>query len=224
MRTYDILIPAYNSAASLATLLHDIGQLKSPPQNIIVVDDGSTDQTATIALKGEATVLRNKRNMGKGYSLRFGFKYFLERSTSSYVLCMDADLQHPVSSVPGFIKQTESDKTFIVIGNRSKSLREMPFLRVLSNRITSALLSLITGQKIKDSQCGFRLIRREVLENIRLTENGFQLESEFIIEAVKNKYPLRFINIPTIYNQEESNINHLGDTFRFIRLLAKELF
>ena len=98
----------------------------------------------------------------------------------------------------------------------------MPFLRVISNRTTSALLSMLTRQKIKDSQCGFRLIQRRVLEDIKLNENGFQLESEFIIEAVKKGYAISFVPIPTIYNQEESNINHLGDTFRFIRLFIKE--
>ncbi len=222
MLKYEILIPAYNSATGLGILLEEINLLKNLPQKITVVDDGSTDDTAEIGQKGSAFVLRNERNRGKGFSLRYGFKHFLENSTCPFLLCLDADLQHPASSIPDFLQAAETESASIIIGNRSKSWKEMPFLRVISNRTTSALLSMLTRQKIKDSQCGFRLIQRRVLEDIKLNENGFQLESEFIIEAVKKGYAISFVPIPTIYNQEESNINHLGDTFRFIRLFIKE--
>ncbi len=222
MFKYEILIPAYNSAASIGKLLEEAHLLKNPPQNIMVVDDGSTDATAAIARNGNAFVLRNERNRGKGFSLRTGFEYFLKNSSCSYLLCLDADLQHPISSIPDFLLAVERDSSSIIIGSRSMKWDEMPFLRVLSNRTTSALLSMLTKQKIKDSQCGFRLIHRRVLQAIKLKENGFQLESEFIIEAAKKGFPISFVQIPTIYNQEESNINHLGDTFRFIRLFIKE--
>ena len=223
MLKYDILIPAYNAATSIGLLLDEIHQLENPPQKITVIDDGSTDKTAAIAQEKKALVLKNTKNRGKGFSLRVGFQHFLNESSCSYLLCLDADRQHPVSSIPDFIQAAEKTADSIFIGNRSKAWNQMPFLRVISNRTTSALLSLLTRQKIHDSQCGFRLIKRTVLENIRLNENGFQLESEFIIEAVKKDYTISFVKIPTIYNEEESNINHLGDTFRFIRLFLKEL-
>jgi len=223
MVEYRILIPAYNAASTLAQLLQEINQLENQPRSIVVVDDGSQDATADIAKAFNTELIQNERNRGKGFSLRAGFNKFLNNSKNEYLLCMDADLQHPVSSIPKFIEAAQKSSEDIIIGNRSKKWNEMPFFRVISNRTTSALLTRLTGKKIKDSQCGFRLIHHRVLEQIQLKEDGFQLESEFIIQAVKNGHSITFVDIPTIYNQENSNINHLGDTLRFIKLFLKGL-
>lgn len=223
MLKYQILIPAFNAESTLPELLKSISELDERPQKIIIIDDGSSDATSEIAAQYDVEVLLNDKNRGKGFSLQRGFRYFLDQDEDHFLLCMDADLQHPASSIPEFIRFAKDNQPMIVIGNRSKKISEMPFLRVLSNRITSAILTLLTHQQIKDSQCGFRLIHREVLQAIELSEHGFQLESEFIIESARRNFPLSFIDIPTIYNHENSNISHIDDTFRFIRLILKEL-
>ncbi len=220
---YQILIPAYNAQSCLPELLESIYQLDEKPQNVIVVDDGSADATSEIAKQNKVELIQNKKNKGKGFSLRRGFRFFLDQNGSDYLLCMDADLQHPVSAIPDFIQFAKENNSRIVIGNRKKKISEMPLLRVLSNRITSAILGLFTRQDIKDSQCGMRLIHQDVLRSIELYENGFIFESEFILEAARKKIPIQFIDIPTIYNQENSNISHILDTFRFIRLILKEM-
>lgn len=220
---YQILIPAYNAQARLPQLLESIHQLNERPQRIIVVDDGSADATSEIAEQYNVELIQNRKNMGKGFSLQRGFRFFLDQESADYLLCMDADLQHPVSEIPKFLHFAGEHKSKIVIGNREKNISQMPFLRVLSNRITSAILGLLTRQKIKDSQCGMRLIHQDVLHAVELNENGFILESEFILDAARKKFQIEFIDIPTIYNQENSNINHFGDTFRFIRLIFREL-
>jgi len=223
MFRYQILIPAYNVESTLPELLDSITRLDHSPTKIIVVDDGSTDATSEMAAQYKVELIQNDKNRGKGFSLQSGFRHFLDQQDDQFLLCMDADLQHPVSEISNFIQYATTNKSKILIGNRKKNISEMPFLRVLSNRMTSAILGLFTHQQIKDSQCGMRLIQRDVLQAIELYENGFQLESEFILESARKKFQIQFINIPTIYNQENSNISHIGDTIRFIRLIFKEL-
>lgn len=216
--SYDILIPAYNAQRTLPDLLRQIQSLKSAPQHIFVVDDGSTDRTAEVIGQAGVTLLQNAVNRGKGHALRRGFRLFMEQSDSAYLLCLDADLQHPPHMAADFLAQARSGVK-IVIGRRKRSPQHMPLMRIVSNTLTSAILSLLLGQKIHDSQCGYRLIERSVLEEIQLTEDGFQLETEFIIESVKRGHSIRFVPIPTIYNHQDSYINHLGDTLRFIKLV-----
>lgn len=223
MITYDILIPAYNASATLPELFSRVRSLKPAPANTFCVDDGSTDGTGkSDEFKGIKLVRLPKRR-GKGFALRTGFSAFLQDSNSELLICLDADLQHPVEQIPRFLDSSEKYGSRILIGNREKNFHTMPIMRVFSNRITSFILSRLSGQHILDSQCGYRLIHREVLERLNLHENGFQLETEFILEAVKLNYQIDFIPIPTIYNGHPSNINHLVDTWRFIKLIAKEI-
>jgi glycosyltransferase involved in cell wall biosynthesis len=162
--------------------------------------------------------MHHQENRGKGRALKTGFKAFLDQSETDYILCIDADLQHPVASIPDFLKKAESGNSFI-IGARERSLKSMPVHRILSNMITSYIISLITRQKIKDSQCGYRMIHRDVLNNLDLHENGYQLESEMLLKAAKNGVKIDFIPIPTIYNAEKSHMRNFRDTLKFIRLV-----
>jgi hypothetical protein len=142
---------------------------------------------------------------------------------ADYVLFMDADLQHPVSSIPDFLALAKEKGSEFIIGKRNKSLNNMPLHRILSNFLTSFILSVLSGQKIWDSQCGFRLIHKDVLKKLKMSENGFQLESEMLIRAAEQNVSLDFIQIPTIYNSEKSNIGNFRDTYKFVSLIFKEL-
>ncbi len=219
---YDILIPAYNAEQTLPVLLQQIAKLPDKAQNIYVVDDASKDSTVQIARSFNCKVSSNSKNMGKGYTLRRGFEKFLQDGASSVLICIDADLQHPVDKIPDFLTALNNGND-IAIGNRDKSFKKMPVARILSNRITSFIISLITHKKILDSQCGFRAIKREVLEKITLKEDGFQMESEFILRANDLNYTIQFVNIPTVYNGQTSYIHHFKDTVKFINLIIKEI-
>ncbi|MBD3223465.1 MAG: glycosyltransferase [Caldithrix sp.] len=221
MQTYDVLIPVFNAQSKIGFLLRDLKRLSTPPCNIFVVDDHSSDQSVQVIQEHDVKLQRLSQNYGKGYALRVGFNRFLQESTSDYLLCMDADLQHPVTSIKKFIRRLPI--TFL-IGNRTHDLSRMPWPRIASNLITSFIISKITGQTIKDSQCGFRLIHRSVLAEIELSENGFQLESEFILKANRIGVQTEFVDIPTIYNGHPSAINHWRDTWHFIRLITRELW
>ena len=204
MIKYDVLIPAYNAEKTISEVISQLLSLDTPPEIIIVIDDGSEDKTAQICEGHNVRLIRNVENRGKGYVLKIGFKAFLEDGLSEYLLCLDSDLQHPVFSIPDFLKIAEQKNSKFVIGVRKDRLKCMPAHRVLSNVLTSYIISWFSGQEIKDSQCGFRLIHRDVLKKIKLVENGYQLESEMLLESAKEGFLIDWVSIPTIYNDEKS--------------------
>jgi len=221
--TYQILIPAYNAGNTISKLLGQINSISIKPQKIFIVDDGSDDDTADICREFDVEFLYHEMNRGKGRALKTGFNAFLNDNEADYALCMDADLQHPVSSIPDFLKKAGSGSSFIV-GSRDRSHKSMPAHRILSNTITSYILSKLTKQKIEDSQCGYRLIHRTVLEKFDLKEDGYQLESEMLLNAAQNGVKIEFIPIPTIYNTEQSYMRNFSDTIKFIKLILKYVF
>ena len=223
MIRYDVLIPAYNAENTISELLSQVSSLIQPPENIIVADDGSQDNTVQICENYKVRVIRNIENRGKGYVLKIGFKAFLEDSSTEYLLCLDADLQHPVSSVPDFLRVAENKQSKFVLGVRKDRLKSMPGHRVLSNLLTSYIISWFSDQNIKDSQCGFRLIHRDLLKKVKLAENGYQLESEMILDSAREGFLIDYVSIPTIYNDEKSYIGNFSDTFRFTRLIFREI-
>jgi glycosyltransferase involved in cell wall biosynthesis len=223
MIKYDVLVPAYNAEKTISELLSQISSLDHPPENVIVVDDGSQDRTVQICENHDVRVIRNIENRGKGYVLKIGYNAFLEVASKDYLLCLDADLQHPVSSIPDFLEVANEKKSKFVLGVRKDRLKSMPPHRVVSNLLTSYIISWFSAQEIKDSQCGFRLIHRDVLEKIELTENGYQLESEMLLKSAREGFHIDCVAIPTIYNDEKSYIGHFSDTFRFTRLIFREL-
>jgi len=220
---YDVLIPAYNAEKTISELLLQISALQQPPENIIVVDDGSEDKTAQICENHDVRLIRNFENRGKGYVLKVGFRAFLSDSSADYLLCLDADLQHPVSSIPDFLTTAHKNHSNFVLGVRKDRLKSMPGHRVLSNLLTSQIISWFTGQNIADSQCGFRMIHRDVLATVNLRENGYQLESEMLLECAKEGFTIDCVSIPTIYSEEESHIANFSDSYRFTRLIFSEL-
>jgi glycosyltransferase involved in cell wall biosynthesis len=223
MLTYHVLVPAYNAGGTLPILLGQLQNLHDKPEGVLIVDDGSTDATTDIAKQYNADVFRFPQNRGKGRALRQGFTMLLENRNADYIICLDADLQHPVSMIPDFIRTAENKKSRFIIGYRSRSIKLMPWPRILSNFITSRILSFLTGQNIKDSQCGFRLISKEVLKETPLQENGFQLESEMLLRLASRRIRIDQIPVPTIYTRGNSHIHHVQDTIKFISLIIKEI-
>jgi glycosyltransferase involved in cell wall biosynthesis len=220
---YSILIPALDAEKYLPSLLSQIRQTEHQPVEIVVVNDGSTDKTEQIASSFGAVVLSHSSNKGKGAALRTGFRYFLETSQNDYVLCIDADLQHHVAEIPKFLSYAGKNDLKFVIGNRLNQMHTMPLHRKISNKTTSFILTKLTGQQIKDSQCGYRLVHRDVLNTLQLEENGFQMESEMILRAAAKNYKIGFVDIRTVYNDESSQIRNLSDTLKFISLVLREL-
>ncbi len=222
---YDIVIPAYNAQHTLPDIIEQIQQLPHPPDTIFVIDDGSQDGTAEVVKKFKNVVLFSMPdNGGKGRALKKGFELFKNKNSTQYLLLMDADGQHPVECIPQFLSSVKQTPADLVIGNRRRKFGQMPVLRILSNTLSSLITSWVTGTKINDSQCGFRLLHRQIVENLDFEENGFQIETELIIKAVKHGYRIEFVPIPTVYNGQKSYIKHFNDTVRFLRIIIKEIW
>ena len=215
-----VLIPTYNESRTIGDLVKKIRQ-----QNleVLVVDDGSGDNTSKVAHDSGAKVLKNPQNMGKGASLIRGFRYALENHFDA-VITMDGDGQHRCEDIPYFIRLAKYSDSVIFIGNRMSQTRDMPAIRVLTNRFMSWLVSRVARQKIPDTQCGFRLIKAEVLKKISLRSSKFEIESEVIIKAAAAGFKIEAIPIKTIYNNKKSRINPLTDALRFFRFIFKEIW
>jgi glycosyltransferase involved in cell wall biosynthesis len=214
-----VIIPAHNEAKTIAGLISRIRALKL---SVIVIDDGSLDDTAAVAGNVGADVLRNPRNLGKGAALVRGFDHCL-KSGFDTAITMDGDGQHLPDDLPLFLDFAgKNDDVGLIIGNRMSNLGNMPFIRVVTNKFMSWILSLIVRQKIADSQCGFRLIRKGTLGKLSLKTHKFEIESEMIIEAARNGIKIASIPIHTVYMQERSHINPFVDTLRFFRFIFKK--
>ncbi len=213
-----VIIPAYNESLSLKEVL---SQLKLRGLSVLVVDDGSTDNTAAVAAQEADSVIKNERNLGKGMSLNRGITWLLENSDFDYIITMDGDGQHSPADIDKFISEAEKG-TAIVVGNRMLNPSGMPRIRVITNCFMSWFLSRIAGQNIPDTQCGYRLIKGEVLRKIIIETSKFEIESEIIIKAARLGFRIKSIPIRSIYfGTQSSKIHPFIDTLRFIKFILR---
>lgn len=211
------LIPSYNEARTIGKIVGEIRAMDIP---VYVVDDGSSDETGQIAEQEGAIVIRNAKNMGKGASLRAGFERVL-RGDCDAVVTLDGDDQHEAKSIPVFAKAMEELSADIVVGNRMLDTAPMPFVRQQTNRFMSYLISKICGQEVPDTQCGYRLIKRKVLKDIRLDSSNYEIESEMIIKSGRKGFRIVSVPIRTVYEDQKSRINPIIDTLRFFALIIR---
>lgn len=212
-----VIIPTYNEAKAIGTVIKKVKKLG---YEIIIIDDGSTDETARMAKEEGAAILHNLLNYGKGFSLRQGFQYAIDHNFDAVVV-MDGDGQHDPDDLKYFLQKVEENNTEVIIGNRMGDLENMPWLRRITNRIMSWVISWLIKQHIPDTQCGFRLIKTEVLKNIKLFSCRYEIESEILIAAGKKGYRISSVPIRTIYQDESSCINPVIDTIRFLKLILR---
>lgn len=209
-----VIIPAYNSASTLAPLLANIRDFV---ENIIVVNDGSDDETFEIARSAGAIVIGHEKNMGKGKAVRSGFARALEGDYDS-IITMDSDGQHRPEFIPSFLAAFRDSDADLIIGSRKSDLADMPWDRRFSNWMTSHLLSALLRTQIEDSQCGFRLYRRNFIMAVEFESDRFEIETEAIIKAVQRGYKIKFIPIKVNYGAGfPTNINPFIDTWRWCR-------
>jgi len=208
------VIPFFNENRTINQIVNNTLQYVD---RVIAVDDGSTDDSSSnISENKNITLLKFKENRGKGFALREGLSEGIKKGYTQ-LITIDADLQHNPDEIPLLLY--ELNNFDIVIGNRLNNLVDMPLHRRMSNKITSFLLSIKTGQRIIDSQCGFRAFRSEVIKNIKTVKNGFEAESEILIKASRKGYKIGFTDISTIYGNEESKMTPVKTTFNFIKVL-----
>ncbi len=212
-----VVIPVYNEVEYLDELIHKVTPHVS---KIICIDDGSTDGSHELLdAKSEVELITNSKNYGKGFALRVGLQKAID-SGYDFIVTLDGDLQHVPELIPEFVNALKNYD--VVVGNRLHTLKGMPLQRIVSNKLTSWLLSKKVGQKIKDSQSGYRAFKRDVVKDILPIETGFEAETEMLIKAASNNFTIGFVDIPTIYNDNESKMKPMAAIFGFLKILSKK--
>ena len=210
-----LVIPNYNHSSSCAILID-----KLPQYNILIVDDGSRIPFTNKENSSKITIIRNSKNMGKGYSIKKAAKYAIS-NYYSHILTIDADLQHDPIYVEKFMNtSTQYD---LIYGKRNFKIN-MPFLRKLSNFITSKIISFFCQLRIYDTQCGYRLYNLELFKKLDSKEDGYQFETEILLKKINKYSHIGYVEISTIYNDSKSHINNILDTIKFVILIIKNIF
>ena len=215
-----VVIPSYNEALTIGSIVRDVTGMGF---NVLVIDDGSSDNTRAEALDNGAMVIRNKKNLGKGGSIRKGVRHVLEKTNYKWMILMDGDGQHHSEDILVFLEATSNNDVDIVVGNRMTATKNMPTVRYWTNRFTSYITSKICRQKIPDSQCGYRLIRVEALKNVTLSSDNYDIESELLIEVSRAGLKIVSVPVQTIYGDEISEIHPVRDALRFFGLIFRNI-
>ncbi len=213
-----VIIPGYNEGKNIARVVREVCGFGL---TVLVVDDGSKDDTAEQAQKAGAEVVSYQPNRGKGAALQQGIQWFLKKTSCEAAIFMDSDGQHRSSDLSVFLKEFENSDADMVIGNRMSDPKGMPWLRRATNRLMSALLSGIAGQQVPDTQCGYRLLRRGILSRLKLQSAHFEVESEMILEVARLGGRIVSVPIHSVYEGGGSHIQPGRDTLRFIQFLWK---
>jgi len=218
-----IIIPAFNEEKKLDDLLKRVSSVVSL-KNVLVVNDGSLDNTAIVAERAGSKVLSFKINQGKGLALKAGFDFAICNEYDA-VITMDADSQHDPDEIPMFLAYYRENGTDLIIGTRKHNLSEMPFPRFMANKTSSLVASLLAGVRVNDSQSGYRFIKKDLIEKINLKDGRFQMETEIIVKAARAGFSIGEVSIKTIYFEKfRSYVNPFVDTVRFIRLVLRMLW
>jgi len=211
---WGVVVPAFRAEDSVGNLVR---QVRGMGHAVLVVDDGSPDATSERAREAGAEVLRLERNAGKGTALWTGLDEARRRGWT-WVVAMDADGQHDPACLPAF-EACMDGRDGVVVGARALRTPPMPWPRVCSNRLTTALLSWQAGCRLWDSQCGYRMYRVEAVFQAGVPSQGrFEWESEALVRIARAGWPVGRVEVPTLYGDAESHIRPWRDTARFVAL------
>jgi len=194
------IIPAYNEAG---TIHHVASRTLHYVERVVVVDDGSTDQTVSSLRELPVTVLRHANNLGKAAALRRGMQHAVAQGATA-IITLDGDGQHDPAAIPALLAMHRRDPRAIVVAARRRHRHTIPRLRVLAQRIADFWISLAAGCTIEDSQSGFRLYPISAWTAAGWpcdAASGFVFESEILIEAGRSGIPIRSVPISAIYGR-----------------------
>jgi len=210
-----VIIPAYEAGTTLPGVIAGLAP-HFAPNEILVIDDGSRDDTAGKAESAGVRVLKHPQNRGKGAALVTGLSQARALGWE-WAITLDADGQHAPEDLEGFRSARPGPRVGILNGCRARRGSRMPWHRRFSNASTTALVSRLAGTPVFDAQCGYRAYRLEILE--ALPEGGrFEWEAQALILAARAGWEIEKVPVRTVYAGEGSHMRLFADTLRFVRM------
>ena len=221
---FTAIIPAYNEGKTIRDM---VSKTANQIRRVVVVNDGSTDDTCQQLVDLPIELLSNTSNKGKGYSLWRGFHLVLESELEG-VITLDGDGQHRPEDIPRLLAAYSEFPDHLIIGTRVHDLRSFPPSRRWANQLANLGISLAVGCRVPDTQCGFRLYPASLLRSLQLNSHryhGFVFESEVIIEAVKLGFKIHSIPIAAIYGNElrRSHFHPVWDTIQIGKMIVGKI-
>jgi len=197
------IVPCYNEGATIGSV---VLKAKSHVDKVLVVDDGSGDDTAKVAKKAGARVISHKMNRGKSVAIKTGFKYALDKGYD-YVVTIDGDGQHNPDEIPTVIEDILNNGSDISIGYRTGNGSEMPIWRRMGKRVLDYATGFGSGGHVTDSQCGFRAFNKKAVKGLlnRLNGGAFSVESEQLVKAYELGLQVGKTNVSCKYNDLDTS-------------------
>ncbi len=199
-----IVIPAHQEEERIGNVIKDVIKTKFP---IIVVDDGSKDNTFKVASKFKVTTLRHKVNLGKGAAMKTGAEAAFQMGADA-IIFMDSDEQHAVSDLPHFIEALEKDNFDVIFGSRNLS-HGVPLVRYMGNKFASLLVSLLFGIYVSDLLCGYRGLSKKGFKKIYWESKGYGVETEMAARTAKSELKHCEVPVETVYYDEVKGVTIL---------------
>ncbi|HEX7754485.1 MAG TPA: DUF2062 domain-containing protein [Niabella sp.] len=210
-----VIIPTYNNASSIEQVVRDV--LQYTPQ-VIVVNDGSTDDSAAILQKFPVTVVAYSTNKGKGFALRTGFKKAIELGYS-FAITIDSDGQHFAKDLPLFLNKLEQEGPSLIMGSRNMATADnVPGKSSFGHKFSNFWFKVETGIDCPDTQTGYRLYPLGPISKMRLVTHKYELEIEVIVRLAWAGVPVTSVPITVYYPPKEERITHFRPFKDFSRI------
>lgn len=213
------LIPAHNEILTVQQVVKETTALVD---QVIVVDDGSTDGTAASLSKSGAIVLRHEDNIGKGHRLVEGFKAAIDKGATA-VIVLDADMQHDPADIPKFLAKHADNPEAIVMGDRSADMENMPGSRRKGIKFGNFFIGWACGRRINDAQCGMRLYPAVALERVTVPKRHvgrFKFETAVLLYAAEHNIPFEYVPLKARYEGFVIRPSHFDPVRDFMRLFG----
>jgi glycosyltransferase involved in cell wall biosynthesis len=218
-----VIIPAFNEEQTLSNVVYNAKKTlerMGHAYEIIVVDDGSTDQTHKIAFEEDVIIIRNRRNQGKGCALKAG----LHSCRGDIIVTMDADGSHQPHELPELIRPIVKNQSDMIIGSRFKGRLENGAIRrmnMIGNRLFNAVIFMLSGKLLTDTQSGYRAFSRRALSNLNVNSTGYEIESEITVELILKGFRIEEVPIDCVCPLRNPRLRVFHDGYKILKTIFR---